>query len=153
MPKIHIICNNTASAGKTAEHGLALLFEYRGHTFLFDGGNGSTFKANLPPDFLPKIEFAILSHGHWDHGTGLAELPGELKIYFVPGAEVPRFSFHDSDKAFHRISLPNETIRRLAISGEKVSSFCELLPGVRLTGPIPRTSGEDCGGKFFLDDT
>ena len=153
MLKIHIICNNSAIESKAAEHGLALLIEYGRNTFIFDGGNGSTLKANLPPDFLPKIEFAILSHGHWDHGTGLADLPEDLKIYHVPGAEVPRFSFHDSDGRFHKISLPEKTVQLLAHSGEKVSSPLEIRPGIRLTGPIPRTSGEDCGGKFFLDDT
>ncbi len=33
-----------------------------------------------------------------------------------------------------------------------VTSFTEMTPGVWLTGPIPRQSGEDCGGDFYHDE-
>ena len=34
-----------------------------------------------------------------------------------------------------------------------VDSFLEFTPGLYLTGPVPRRSGEDCGGSFFHDES
>ena len=34
----------------------------------------------------------------------------------------------------------------------EIDAFTEIYPGILLTGPIPRESGEDCGGHFFSDE-
>ena len=34
----------------------------------------------------------------------------------------------------------------------EIGAFTEIYPDMFLTGPIPRTSGEDCGGHFFSDE-
>ena len=34
----------------------------------------------------------------------------------------------------------------------EIYAFTEIYPGIFLTGPIPRASGEDCGGHFFSDE-
>ena len=34
----------------------------------------------------------------------------------------------------------------------EISAFTEIHPGMFLTGPITRKSGEDCGGHFFSDE-
>lgn len=62
-----------------AEHGLSLFIETSKHLILFDFGQSRLFSTNaekLGID-LSKIDIAILSHGHYDHGGGLAEF---LKI-------------------------------------------------------------------------
>lgn len=33
----------------------------------------------------------------------------------------------------------------------RINAFTEILPGMFATGPVPRHSGEDCGGPFYLD--
>ncbi len=54
-------------------HGLSLLLETNGRRILFDMGPGAQFSRNaeaLGID-LASVEFAVLSHGHYDHGGGL----------------------------------------------------------------------------------
>ena len=72
--KLTTLMENTACVpGLTAEHGLSLFVEAAGRTFLFDAGQSGAFADNaarLGVD-LSAAEFAILSHGHYDHGGGM----------------------------------------------------------------------------------
>lgn len=72
--KITTLIENTACAPwLTAEHGLSLFVEAAGHRFLFDAGQSGAFAENarkLRLD-LRGAEFAVLSHGHYDHGGGM----------------------------------------------------------------------------------
>ena len=73
--KVTVLAENTACReGMTAQHGLSLLIETGGHKILFDMGQDDTFACNakiLGID-LSQVDFAVLSHGHYDHGGGLA---------------------------------------------------------------------------------
>lgn len=81
-----LIENTTLSPDLTAEHGLSLFVEAAGHTFLFDAGQSGAFADNagrLGVD-LRDAEFAVLSHGHYDHGGGMLrflEHNRQAKIY------------------------------------------------------------------------
>jgi 7,8-dihydropterin-6-yl-methyl-4-(beta-D-ribofuranosyl)aminobenzene 5'-phosphate synthase len=72
--KLTTLIENTACAPRfTAEHGLSLFVEAAGHRFLFDAGQSGAFADNaakLGVD-LRRAEFAVLSHGHYDHGGGM----------------------------------------------------------------------------------
>lgn len=86
-----LIENTTLSPDLTAEHGLSLFVEAAGHTFLFDAGQSGAFADNagrLGVD-LRDAEFAVLSHGHYDHGGGMLrflEHNRQAKIYVNPDA-------------------------------------------------------------------
>ncbi len=73
--KIVTLVENTSSNPQiTAEHGLSLYLETEDQKILFDMGKTSAFASNgekMGID-LSKVDFAVLSHGHYDHGGGLA---------------------------------------------------------------------------------
>lgn len=73
--KITTLLENTSARPElSAEHGLSLYIETAEHRILFDMGQTALFSHNasvLGID-LAAVDIAILSHGHYDHGGGLA---------------------------------------------------------------------------------
>ena len=85
--KITVLTENTACRESLAcEHGLSLYIETGCHKILFDAGQSGAFADNaeaLGID-LSAVDFAVLSHGHYDHGNGLVrflEINGTAPIY------------------------------------------------------------------------
>lgn len=72
--QITVLAENTSlNENITAEHGLSLYIEACGKKLLFDMGQSDLFFKNaktLGID-LSKVDIAVLSHGHYDHGGGL----------------------------------------------------------------------------------
>lgn len=85
--RITVLVENTTKEEKLgAEHGLSLYIETAGKRILFDMGQSTLFEKNakvLGID-LSQVDFAVLSHGHYDHGGGLGrflELNGRAPVY------------------------------------------------------------------------
>ena len=95
--KITVLAENTSSCGLPHEHGLSLYIETNGKKLLFDSGQSGLFAENaarLGVD-LSKVDLAVLSHGHYDHGGGLKrflELNGKANIYMSRYAFEPHFN-------------------------------------------------------------
>lgn len=73
--KITVLLENSkCREALTCEHGLSLYLQTGGKNILFDAGQTSAFAENaekLGID-LKAVDLALLSHGHYDHGGGLA---------------------------------------------------------------------------------
>ena len=89
--------NTTAAPAVAAEHGLSLYIEVGNRRILFDMGQTDLFARNaevLGID-LPRVDLAILSHGHYDHGGGLAtflEINKTAPVYITPAAFLPHYN-------------------------------------------------------------
>ena len=85
--KIWTLMENSACRDDLAsEHGLSLYIETNGRRILFDAGQSAAFADNaekMGVD-LTQVDFAVLSHGHYDHSGGLQrflEINDNTKIY------------------------------------------------------------------------
>lgn len=85
--RVRVLIENTALDEQLhAEHGLSLYIETDSHRILFDTGASEMFAENaaLFGVRLEDVDICILSHGHYDHGGGLArflEINDHAKIY------------------------------------------------------------------------
>lgn len=73
--KITVLMENTAcDDALCTEHGLSLYIETLGKKILFDMGMSDKFiqNANSIGIDATDVDFAILSHGHFDHGGGIS---------------------------------------------------------------------------------
>ena len=72
--KVTSLLDNVSDRPELAcEHGLSLYIEADGKKILFDMGHTRIFAENaekLGVD-LSAVDFAVVSHGHWDHGGGI----------------------------------------------------------------------------------
>jgi 7,8-dihydropterin-6-yl-methyl-4-(beta-D-ribofuranosyl)aminobenzene 5'-phosphate synthase len=158
--KITVLVENTArKRGLRAEHGLSFLLETGGKKILFDTGQGFVLNSNLQPlnVTLEDVRTVVLSHGHYDHTGGLADvlklIPQRPKLYAHPAAFLPKFS-RNPDGSSRPIGLSEINRQAVADSAEwiPVEGVTEIAPGLFLTGPVPRvTDFEDTGGPFFKE--
>jgi len=155
-----LLVDNLAQAGLAVEHGFSAWIDIGGMRILFDTGAGAALLPNahrLGID-LGRADALVLSHGHYDHTGGLAQvlaLRPDLPLYFGQGMAMARCSCH-SGVPVRNIGIRDEDYRVLrALPPEQTRELhapCELMPHVGLTGPIPRWHPlEDAGGPFFFD--
>ena len=71
--------NTTCRDDMHIEHGLSLYIETAHHKILFDMGQTDLFAQNAKNlgISLTEVDYAVLSHGHYDHGGGLAAFLSE----------------------------------------------------------------------------
>ena len=97
MKLVTLMENTTACDNLRCEHGLSLYLETGNHKILFDAGQSSAFAENaekLGVD-LREVDFAVLSHGHYDHGGGLEEflkINNTAPVYISSHAFEPHYS-------------------------------------------------------------
>lgn len=91
--KITCLVENTCHNNSLeCEHGLSLFIETENLKILFDMGQSELFYENavkLGID-LADVDFAVLSHGHYDHGGGLKKF---LEINSTAPVYINRFAF------------------------------------------------------------
>jgi len=158
--RITTLVENTAGRPELlGEHGVAFWIEADGFRILFDTGQGKVLGHNAERLGIPltTADAIVLSHGHYDHTGGLAEVLGarrDLPLYLHPAASGPKYA--RCARPPHRaIGMPEATAAAVASHGGGVTwtrGPTELGPGILLTGEIPRrTDFEDVGGPFFCD--
>jgi 7,8-dihydropterin-6-yl-methyl-4-(beta-D-ribofuranosyl)aminobenzene 5'-phosphate synthase len=163
MIMVTLLVENTArGAGILGEHGLAWWIDTGTHRVLFDTGQGMALLHNarvLGLD-LAQADAIVLSHGHFDHVGGLeavlALAPNAI-LYLHPRAVEKKFTGSNPAAGARCISVPFVEAEAFRREGRRVVAATapgEIVPGIWVTGEIPRTNDfEDTGGPFFLDAT
>jgi len=158
--RITILSDDLAGRrGLRAEHGLALWIEWGSRRILFDTGQGLVLFQNadeLGID-LGTADAVVLSHGHYDHTGGVAQVLARAEsadVYAHPAALNDRYAAGGGAENLRSIGMSDADWRALEESGRlvPVTGPTEVFDGFFLTGPIPRVTGfEDSGGVFFTD--
>jgi 7,8-dihydropterin-6-yl-methyl-4-(beta-D-ribofuranosyl)aminobenzene 5'-phosphate synthase len=158
---ITAVVENTAGTFDAAgEWGLALWIEADKHRILSDTGQGHTLRKNarLLGIDLAAAEALVISHGHFDHTGGIAEVLDagfRGKVYLHPAALSGKYQREKKPPNRH-IGMPPACAQRLqSKSAELVETLrpTEIAPGMIVTGAIPRRNTyEDVPDPFFLDE-
>ncbi len=142
-----------------AEHGLAFWIDTDAHCILFDTGQSQLILANaneLKLD-LDAVDIIVLSHGHYDHCGGLADVlanaAGNVTVYVHPCALDPKYRCTETGTREIGISIH---CRQALCEGhhnlKAVYSPTEITPGMFLTGEIPRIHPEEQSEPGFCLD-
>ena len=158
-----LVENTSASETLGSEHGLSLYIETKRHKILFDTGASTLFAENarkMQVD-LSKVDLAVISHGHYDHGGGLKtflDLNSHAKIYLNKKAFGDYYSNRPNGEkkyiGMDKTLLPND--RFVFVEGQLViDDELELFSGVKGTRLIPSGNRDlftKDGEAFILDD-
>ncbi len=137
--------NDAARPDLETEHGLAYGIETPDTVGLFDTGQSDKIlhnAAQLNWDWS-RVQWIALSHGHYDHGGGLAAVlqhAPQALVYAHPAAFAAKLSVDDKQQV-RDIGMPIDDAVTKSAAADLVLSEggVTLGKGVRLTGEIPRT--------------
>ena len=142
--KITALVENTSlSENIKSEHGLSLFIETATRKILFDAGQTDLFADNaaeLSID-LSEADTAILSHGHYDHGGGLArflEINNTAPVYVSRHAFLP--CYHGEEK-YIGLGPALQQSERIVFTDD----VCDLGDGMTLYSCNDRTRKFDIG--------
>lgn len=161
--QLTVLVDDSPGLGLLHEHGLSLHVEANGTRFLFDLGQTSRFAQNaerLGVD-LSAAALVIISHGHYDHGGGLArflEMNRAAPVCLRRGADG---SFHAGSRGSRYIGLDRGVLAahrerlKWLDDDEEVARGIHLL--TRIPGSEPRPAGNlrlmaRRGGDLVQDD-
>jgi 7,8-dihydropterin-6-yl-methyl-4-(beta-D-ribofuranosyl)aminobenzene 5'-phosphate synthase len=158
--EVVVLAENTVrAAGLLGEHGLAFCIKADDRRLLFDTGQGKVLGENARQlgIRLGEIEAMAVSHGHYDHTGGLHTALARARranVYLHPAAVHAKYSRQQAPP--HR-SIGIRRSDKVAVQSRACNVIwttqpSEIVPGVHVTGEIPRvTNFEDVGGPFYLD--
>ncbi|NLI52761.1 MAG: MBL fold metallo-hydrolase [Clostridiales bacterium] len=103
--RVTVLVENAALSPQLgAQHGLSFYIETSAGVILFDMGKDDLFLKNAGTlgKSIPSVDFAAVSHGHYDHGGGLAAFLAandHAPVYIRKSAFEPHLSLRESGEA------------------------------------------------------
>lgn len=119
------------------EHGLAYFIQTPAATILFDTGQSGAFIQNAQTLAvrLSNLDAVILSHGHYDHTSGLNALytalaPAQPALYAGKGYSIPKQARRETGLA--QIGIPAACMATPVPVATEVDALSEVYPGIFL---------------------
>lgn len=152
--KVTVLCENSvfSNIGAIAEHGWAAFVETDQGNFLFDTGQGKALinNANYFKKDLSSAKGIIISHHHVDHTGGLLaalSATGPIDVYSHP--DLFKESYLTRSGSPKYIGIP---FQKIAVESKGANliynqDFKEIVPGMYLTGEVPRLNDYELGDK------
>ncbi len=150
-----VLTENTVpgkAEGLCAEHGFSLFLERPEARLLFDTGPAGIATLNNAPRLgvsLAAADGIILSHGHQDHTGGLLGVLRAIRkpipIYAHPGVFVDRYGKRNDRIDYIGLPFKREALEGLGATFDLSAEFRQIVPGVYLSGEIPRRHAFETG--------
>jgi 7,8-dihydropterin-6-yl-methyl-4-(beta-D-ribofuranosyl)aminobenzene 5'-phosphate synthase len=159
--KIVTLIEDTAQGnGLLSEHGISFWLEFGEHKILFDTGQSSIIlrNAEILGINLAQTDAIVISHGHYDHTGGLEpvlNIATKAKVYVHPAAIDKKY--HYAGTSSRSVGITGGSKKVLAAHADKnqvvwTQSPTEIVPGLFVTGQIPRTNNFEVEEQdFFMD--
>lgn len=150
--KITVLTENTCKKENLGcEHGLSLYIEAGGKKMLFDMGQSELFAENAEKTGidLSDVDFAVVSHGHYDHGGGLEKF---LEINKKAPVYVNRNAFgahYNVTEKYIGLDLSLQNSDRLVFSDD----FCKICHGFTLYSCNQNKKAYDLGSFGLTEKT
>ena len=151
---ITLLVDNKAGEGLECVHGFAAWIRIRDRRILFDTGQKDVILKNAERlgINLADAEVLVLSHGHDDHTDNLADfyaINPNAPMYCGRNIDADRFCCRPGEQALNWSPPPSAKKIFETLPPEQkhvLDKPLYLLPGVAITGPVPRlTTFEDVG--------
>lgn len=148
---ITIIVDNKSVEGIQGEWGLSILIRYEGKNILLDAGASNLFLENMKKLGIDvkDIDYAALSHAHYDHANGLPaflENNEKAKLYIRSSTSTDCYAKKFIFKKY--IGIPRKMLDQYSDRIEMVSGDYKFMDGVWL---LPhKTKGLDSIGRREL---
>lgn len=151
--KATVVCENSVFGfnGAIAEHGWSIFLETDNGNYLFDTGTGQAIFNNaiaLGID-LKTIKAIILSHHHFDHTGGIAQvldLTGPVDIYSHPDLFKDSYNLQpDGSNIYLGIPFSQSYLEAKGAQFKFESVTQKILPELWLTGEVPRITSFELG--------
>lgn len=156
--KLSVLVENTSLLGLPVEHGLSLhILLNDGEAFLFDVGQSDLFVRNAErmDVNLSEVSFAILSHGHYDHGGGLRVLTAlrpALPIYLHRQAFAPHYSLRSKGLSYIGLDKQWQKDELMTDDWRFCEGETEVCKGVRLFSDVKGAVCCPPGNKLLFAD-
>lgn len=155
--KIHILVDDKVRRqGFVAEHGLSILIEVNNLKILFDLGATDIFQKNAHHKKLglDNLDYVIISHGHYDHCDGLANLQPapQTKILIQEAGLNEKYAKDKETGISRKIGLTNKKIicHNLKSNLVKINGDYKITDNIMLINNIPMSNDFEKIAEMFF---
>ncbi len=157
--KVTTLCENNIGHGSQnliGEHGLAFYIETENRRILFDTGQNLAIanNADILGIELSRIDTVVLSHGHYDHSSGLKSLLDcnkDFTLYAHPDVFGRKVKGTGDNPKYIGIPVDRKVFEQKGIKVQLDKEPMPIAPGITTTGEIALENDfETVGSIFYL---